>query len=181
MVIFKIVQRFLRLLEQLLLAFLTTLPATFPIYNIRRFYYRRKGCIIDKNVWISPNVRITGYLVLGEGSSIAHNCTLSGENVGIFIGKNVMIAPGVVLVAFDHGYDRLDVPMSLQPYVEAPIYIEDDVWISANCTITKGVRIGKGSIIAANSVVTTDIPPYSIAGGVPAKILKNRITISTKT
>lgn len=115
---------------------------------------------------------------MGQNSSIAHNCTISGENVGIRIGQNVMIAPNVVIIAFNHGFKNLDIPMTLQGKVEEPILIEDDVWISANCTITKGVKIGKGSIIGSNSMVNKDIPPYSVVGGVPAKIIKSRISIT---
>ena len=85
-----------------------------------------------------------------------------------------MIAPGCIFVAFDHGFDRFDIPMNQQPFTEAPIIIEDDVWIGANCTITKGVRIQTGSIVAANSVVTKDVLPFSIVGGVPAKLIKSR-------
>ncbi|AYD49401.1 acyltransferase [Arachidicoccus soli] len=111
---------------------------------------------------------------MGDFSSIAENCTLNGETVGIFIGKYVMIAPSCVFVAFDHRFSSLDIPMVNQGIIEAPIYIENDVWIGANCTITKGVKIGEGSIIAANSVVTKDVAQYSIMGGVPAKLIKKR-------
>ena len=108
---------------------------------------------------------------MGKGSSIAQNCTISGENAGVFIGENVMIAPNVVIVAFNHGYARLDIPMVQQSNSEASIHIEDDVWIAANSTITKGVTIGKGAIVGANSLVVKDVPPYSIVGGVPCKLL----------
>ena len=54
------------------------------------------------------------------------------------------------------------------------IIIEDDCWLGSHVTVTKGVRIGKGSVIGANSVVTKDIPPYSVAVGTPAKVIKKR-------
>ena len=112
---------------------------------------------------------------MGYGSSIAQNCSISGENSGIFIGENVMIAPNVSIVAFNHGYSSLDIPMVEQVCLEAAIVIEDDVWIASNCTIGKGVRIRKGSIVAANSFVNKDVPAFSIVGGVPAKIIRSRI------
>ena len=59
---------------------------------------------------------------------------------------------------------------------DAPVIIEDDVWTGANVTILKGVTIGRGSVIAAGAVVTKSFPPYSIIGGVPAKLLKMRFT-----
>lgn len=150
----------------------TLAPAEYS--KLKRFFYKRKGIEVDRTVSIATNVKLKGNISIKKGSSIAQNCTLSGENAGIFIGHYVMVAPGCVFVAFDHGFDRLDVPMCLQACVESPIIIEDNVWIGANCTITKGVRIGTGSIVAANSVVTKNILPYSIVGGVPAKVIKNR-------
>lgn len=63
-----------------------------------------------------------------------------------------------------------------QSYEGASIIVDDDVWIAANCTITKGVRLGKGCIVGANSVVIKNVEPYSIVGGVPAKVIGNRKT-----
>jgi acetyltransferase-like isoleucine patch superfamily enzyme len=153
-------------------SFLLFLPDEFSKFRVR--YYNGRGCLIDKQVSISPNVRIKGRFEMGKGSSIAQNCSISGESSGVFIGKDVMIAPNVVIVAFSHGVDLVDIPMVKQMNSEAPVIIEDDVWIAANTTIGKGVKIGKGSIVAANSFVNKDIPPYSIAGGVPARVIKSR-------
>lgn len=152
--------------------FILFLPNEFSLFRVR--YYNARGCKIHKRVSIASNVRIKGLFEMDEGSSIAQNCSISGESAGVFIGKNVMIAPNVVIVAFNHGYADDTSPMALQSYSEAPIYIEDDVWISSNCTIAKGIRIGKGSIIGANSFVNKDVPPFSIMGGVPAKLLRSR-------
>jgi len=148
------------------------LPDEFSKYRVK--FYNKKGCKISVKSTISPNVRIRGRFEMGEGSSIAQNCSISGENAGVFIGENVMIAPNVVIVAFNHGFEKLDIPMVKQKNTESPVVIGDNVWISSNCTIGKGVKIGKGVIIAANSFVNKDIPPFSIAGGVPAKVIKLR-------
>jgi acetyltransferase-like isoleucine patch superfamily enzyme len=152
------------------------LPDEFSKFRIR--YYNKRGCKIHRSTSISPNVRIRGKFEMDEGSSIAQNCTISGENAGVFIGKNVMIAPNVVIVAFNHGYEEVDLPMVNQKNTEAPVIIEDNVWIASNCTIGKGVRIGTGSIIAANSFVNKNLPDYCIAGGVPAKLIRSRKSIS---
>lgn len=148
------------------------LPDEFSRFRIR--YYNKKGCCINNKVSISPNVRIIGLVSIDEGSSIAQNCSISGGNAGVFIGKNVMIAPNVSIVAFNHGYDDVETPMVNQKNTEATVVVEDNVWIASNCTIGKGVRIGTGSIIAANSFVNKDVPPYSIAGGVPVRVIKSR-------
>jgi acetyltransferase-like isoleucine patch superfamily enzyme len=153
-------------------ALLLFLPDEFSKFRVA--FYNRKGCKIHSRVSISPNVRIKGRFEMGEGSSIAQNCSISGESAGVFIGKNVMIAPNVVIVAFDHGHQRADSPMVDQANVESPVIIEDDVWIAANVTIGKGVTIGRGTVIGANSFVRNSIPEFSIAGGVPAKVVRSR-------
>ena len=168
MILNKLNIAFSSLIENLI----TLAPAEYS--KLKRWYYRRKGINIEGFVSIATNVKLKGNITIKNGSSIAQNCSLSGESAGIFIGSHVMIAPGCVFVAFDHGFDRFDIPMCQQSLIEAPIVIEDDIWIGANCTITKGVRIGSGSIIAANSVVTKDVLPFSIVGGVPAKLIKSR-------
>lgn len=162
------------LIKELFLSFLLIMPNTYFFCKLRTKFYRRLGCKIKQNVSIAPNVRISGHLEIGINSSIAYNCTLSGRDVGIFIGDNVMIAPNCVFVAFDHRFDNLEIPMIEQGVVEKPIIIGDDVWIGANCTITKGIKIGKGSIVAANSVVTKNVEEYTIYGGVPAKYIRSR-------
>lgn len=112
---------------------------------------------------------------MGEGSSIAQNCSITGFDVGVFIGMKVMIAPNTVIVAFNHGYSDINMSMSDQENVQQEVVIEDDVWIGSNCTIGKGVRIGTGSIVASNSFVNKDVLPFSIVGGVPAKFIKSRV------
>lgn len=168
-------KKFLFLIDVLWHSILLVLPGTYHFCKMRVNYYRNKGAIIGNNTSISPNVRIIGKFVMGEGSSIAQNSSISGGSMGVFIGKNVMVAPNVVIVALNHRHDNVDVPMVKQGYVESQIIIEDDVWIAANCTIAAGVKVGKGSIVAANSCVTKEVEPYSIVGGVPAKLISNRV------
>jgi len=94
---------------------------------------------------------------------------------GVYIGDNVMIAPHCMIAAGDHDLKQLEKPMRFAGSVtKGPIIIEDNVWIGANVTITSGVRIGKDSVVAANSVVTKDVAPFDIVGGVPAKVIGNR-------
>src|SRR5690606_3728643 len=95
-----------------------------------------------------------------------------GVNERIKIGNDVMIAQAVTIRDTDHCFNRLDVPMNLQGITTKPVTIEDDVWIGHGVSILKGVTIGSGSIVSAGAVVTKDIPPYAIVGGVPAKIIK---------
>lgn len=142
--------------------------------RFRVSYYNRRGCRIARHVSISPNVRLRGNVEIGEGSSLAQNVTITGLSAGVHIGRNVMVAPNVVIVAFDHGSRDTTQPMVSQPHVEKAVRIEDDVWIAANTTISKGVTIGSGSIVGANSFVNSDVAPKSIVAGVPARIVRSR-------
>ncbi|HET9503945.1 MAG TPA: acyltransferase [Hymenobacter sp.] len=93
----------------------------------------------------------------------------------VTIGDNVMIAPHCMISSENHDFRQIEVPMRFAGNLtKGPIIIEDDVWIGANVTVTDGVRIGKGAVIAANSCVNKDIPPYAIAGGVPARVIGTR-------
>lgn len=85
-----------------------------------------------------------------------------------------MMAPNVALIAANHNYTRTDISMNLQGEIEKEIVIENDVWIGYGAIILPGVNIGQGSVIAAGSVVTKDVPSYSVVAGVPAVVIKNR-------
>ena len=74
----------------------------------------------------------------------------------------------------NHNYFDLNIPIRYQGHTTGYIHIKRDVWIGSNVVILKDVTIGEGSIIAAGSVVNKDIPPFTIAGGVPIKIIKKR-------
>jgi len=113
------------------------------------------------------------------GITIGSNCFLGEYNVirgqgGVTIGNDVYTGPMVKIVAVNHVFDSLDRPIREQGVTAQGIVIEDDVWLGAGVTVVDGVTIGRGSIIGAGAVVTSDIPPYSIAVGIPAKPVKNR-------
>lgn len=114
-----------------------------------------------------------GHLVVGSNTVINERCIITSME-RIEIGCNVMLAPGVYVLDVDHRFDRREIPVSSQGYQIDPVVIEDDVWIGAGAVITRGLTIGKGAIIGANSVVTKDIPSYSIAAGVPARVIGER-------
>jgi acetyltransferase-like isoleucine patch superfamily enzyme len=115
----------------------------------------------------------SGNIAIGKNSYVSAYSVI-GSNESVTIGDNVMIANAVSIRDTDHRFDRLDIPMKAQGIVTAPVTIEDDVWIGYGAVITKGVKIGKGAIIAANAVVTKDVQPYAIVGGVPAKLIRFR-------
>jgi acetyltransferase-like isoleucine patch superfamily enzyme len=117
---------------------------------------------------------------LGEGLAIGDNSNIGAYSyVGcsgfISIGRNVMISPRVSLYAENHVFEDTDRPMKEQGVRRGKIVIEDDCWIAANAIILSNVTVGRGSIVAAGSVVTKDVPPYSIVAGSPAQVIKSRL------
>lgn len=112
-------------------------------------------------------------LKIGLNSAWSDGCWFNCWG-GLTIGDDVIIGPFVVIHTANHKFNRLDIPIRLQGWTLKPVVIENDVWIGANATILAGVTIGKGSVIAAGAVVTHDIPVYSVAAGVPAKVIYNR-------
>lgn len=106
-------------------------------------------------------------ITVGKNVFINADCKFQDQG-GIFIGDNVLIGHGVVLATLNHDLD----PAKRQQLRPAPIRIEKGVWIGANATVTQGVTIGENSVVAAGAVVTKDVPPNTIVGGVPAKPIK---------
>jgi acetyltransferase-like isoleucine patch superfamily enzyme len=110
-----------------------------------------------------------GNVIIGNGVRIGMSNVLIGP---VKIGNNVIFAQNIVTSGLNHGYENIDMPICKQPTTTNEITVEDDCWIGANAVITAGVTIGKHSVIAAGAVVTKSIPPFSIAVGNPAKVIK---------
>ena len=111
-----------------------------------------------------------GGIVIGERSLIGIADVLIGP---LRIGNDVIIAQNVVFSGMNHGYEDVTKAIRYQKCTAAEIVVEDEVWIGANAVITAGVRIGKHAVVAGGSVVTKDVPSYTIVGGNPARILKS--------
>ena len=110
-----------------------------------------------------------GEVIIGSNSRVGLGNVIIGP---VIIGNNVILAQNVVISGLNHGYDDVTMPISKQPVSVADIIIEDECWIGANVVITAGVTIGKHSVIAGGAVVTKNIPPYSVAVGNPARVIK---------
>lgn len=154
---------------------------------------------VGDNFTAYRNCRITawgkGLIKIGDGCSFGSRTTIDARE-SIEIGNHVLISwevsmadfeghpidPGERAREMDHSKRMLwpqfgrKTSKKTEPYepkfISKPIVIEDDVWICARAIILKGVRIGRGSIIAAGAVVTRDVPPYSVAAGNPARVVK---------
>ncbi|MBD2461558.1 acyltransferase [Oscillatoria sp. FACHB-1407] len=110
---------------------------------------------------------------IGESTYLGAYVCIAGPG-SIRIGKDCLIAAQSGLFASNHTFDKLDIPIRKQEPTFKGIVIEDDCWLGTGVKVLDGVTIGKGSVIGAGAVVTKDIPPYSIAVGVPAKIVGTR-------
>jgi acetyltransferase-like isoleucine patch superfamily enzyme len=144
----------------------------------------KKGVVFGNRCTVGrfATIRPTNVLVneAGEGLKMGNNSNIGpyswvGCSGYIEIGDNVMMGPRVSLLAENHNFDRTDIPMKDQGVTRGFIKIEDDCWLGANCSVLSGVTVGRGSIIATGAVVTKDVPPYSIVGGVPARIMRSRV------
>ncbi|WP_377109549.1 acyltransferase [Pseudoalteromonas sp. R86517] len=162
-------------------SFIYHLPNTkfLPVFNRFRVWYLSK---ILKVLEPHPETIFENgvYISNGKSISIGRHCHIN-ERVfiqGAKIGNFVMIAPDVSILNNSHMYADTKIPMIKQKLIKDsnPI-IEDDVWIGRNVVILHGITIGKGSIIGAGSVVTKNVEPFSIMGGVPAKKIKSRLPI----
>lgn len=111
------------------------------------------------------------FIRIGQDSLIGEYNVLRGQG-GIRIGDRVYTSPLVQLLAVNHLYSDPDRPMVEQGITAQGIVVEDDVWIGAGAIVTDGVRIGKGAVVAAGAVVTKDVPPRTVVGGVPARVIK---------
>lgn len=126
---------------------------------------------LGEQSWIAGHALVRGDVSFGAHCTVNPYAMISGK---VRCGDGVRIASHVSLVGFNHGYDDPDLPIYKQKHETLGITIEDDVWVGANAVVVDGVTIGRGAVIAAGAVVSKDVPPMAIVGGVPAKVLRYR-------
>ncbi|CAA6826913.1 MAG: Transferase [uncultured Sulfurovum sp.] len=151
---------------------LDSMPYSKGLKESRYFLFSR--CIrecgnnikVDKNVYISP------YIKVGDNVRISENCKIR-KNTSI--GDNVLIGPGVHILTATHNFEKIDLPVCKQGTTQYNVQVGNDVWIGTNAIILPKVKVGNHTIIAAGSVVTKDIPDYAIVGGNPAKLIRSRV------
>ena len=127
-----------------------------------------------KHVNIEKGARFgNGRLIeIGDYSGLGINCNVPNN---IIIGNYVMMGPNAYILNSNHNFGNREIPMMFQGFTEKTVpIIDDDVWIGVNVTITPGRHLSRGTIVGAGSVVTKDFPEYSIIGGNPARIIRER-------
>ena len=150
-------------------------------YIERPLIYNMLGAIGD-NVSIQDNVKIFGAenVFLGNDIFLGSETLLLCTRAKIIFGNHIMFGPHVSVITGDHRTNVIGKYMTQisddekLPENDAPVIFEGDNWVGCSATILKGVTVGRGAVIAAGAVVTKDVPPYSIVGGTPAKIISYR-------
>lgn len=148
----------------------------FRLFNAFKVWYlsffgARFGsrCVLYPGIWIQPGRKLT----VGTDVDFAVGVLLTTSG-GVVIGDRVLIGYGSKIISSNHRIPRKHQTIFNSGHVYEPVTIENDVWIGANVIILPGAIIREGSVIAAGAVVSGDIPPFSIAAGVPAKVIKKR-------
>ena len=136
----------------------------------------RRSPTIDPSAWISPlaSLRFTERVAIGPRATVGPYCCVWGgwSHTWARIGADVLLSPGVVVVAGNHGTTGTG-PVRDEPIEELEVEIGDGAWIGAHAVII-GCRVGAGAVVGANSVVTTDIPDNAVAVGAPARVVASR-------
>ncbi|MGI9603337.1 MAG: acyltransferase [Acidimicrobiales bacterium] len=145
-------------------------------YNYSYVAERRK-LGLGEGVALAPNLSLANAerIEIGAGSNIGSRCHLwAGDHTArIVLGRHALLAPDVFITTSDYRFDD-GAPIMDQDKDEHDVVIGDDVWLGAKVIVLAGVTIGEGCVVAAGAVVTSDLAPYCIAGGVPAKVLGER-------
>jgi len=134
-----------------------------------------KGTRVMRGAFVSSyvsNARPGEGVVTGANCWVGDHAVLSGGQGGVFLGDNVLIAAHSVLVCGNHDFEKLDAATLDQEYYGKPIRVGHNVWIGTHVTVLGGVTIGDHAVVAAGAVVNGDVEPYTVVGGVPARVLK---------
>lgn len=154
----------------------------FVFIGRRAELYARKGygqLILGKWVHVGEENRLRaheGVLRIGDKTVFGRDNTIN-TYLDIEIGHSTIVADWVYICDFDHVFSDINLPIKDQGIVKSPVRIGPDCWIGTKVTITRGTFVGEGSVLAANSVVRGEVAAKSVMGGVPAKLLKDRVAI----
>lgn len=168
-VLTKVMNRFYNILIDFELLILRCV-GFIPFHSVRKFFYRISGVKIGRGstIHIGANFFYPAGITIGEDTVIGDHVFLDGR-APLKIGNHVAIASQVLIYNAQHNVE--------DPHftaVEAPVVIDDYVFIGPRAIILPGIKIGRGAIVAAGAVVTKDVSPFSIVGGVPAKLIRER-------
>jgi acetyltransferase-like isoleucine patch superfamily enzyme len=158
------------------LAILLRIISFMPAHFLRKLAYSLLGMNLKKQATIYSlcEVRKPWMITIGENSVVGERVMLDGRR-GIEIGDNVNISSGVWIWSLHHDYNSQDFTA-----VGDKVVVEDLAWLCSRSTILPGVRVGRGAVVAAGAVVTRDVLPFDIVGGIPAKVIGRRNEVDYK-
>ena len=154
--------------------------------RLKMLFYRPLFASYGRNFWFDPAGEYSfASIYIGDDVFLGLRPTLTAARSSIRIGNKVMFGPGVAILGGNHRTDLVGRFMADITNAEKRaeddigVLIEDDVWVGARATILDGVKIGRGAVVGAGAVVTKNVPPYAIVGGVPARVLRFRWDVET--
>ena len=161
--------------ELIFLTLANNLPRMKVLDKFRFIIYRLAGLRVEGkcSIWGPLSIRPIGgvrNIHIGKGSFLNTEIRFGAPNDKIIIGANVQIGPRVMFETVNHGLTYI--PGQGRGSWTKPIIVEDEVWIGVGAIITQGVTVGRGSVVAAGAVVTKDVEPNTVVGGVPAKLIR---------
>ena len=160
---------------ELLSAIVFALPRHKLFNFIKSNYLRIQGAFIGKYITYYPGIKINPCknIKLGDYVDLAWGVLITTGG-GVEIGDRTLVGYGTKILSANHIIPAIPGKIFGAGHVKKRVVIGNDVWIGANCVIVAGVTIGEGAVVAAGSVVTKDVAPFTIVGGVPAKLIKSR-------
>jgi len=166
----KVANRLSNILLDLELLFLNLITCVCPFHSIRNLFYRAAGIKIGKNSFIHMGTRffLPSSIEIGKGTIIGDHCFLDGR-AKLKIGDNVDIASQVLIYNSEHNINS----QNFDP-IEEEVEIEDYSFIGPRAIILPGIKIGRGAVVGAGAVVTKNVEPFKIVGGVPAREIGER-------
>lgn len=171
----KTVKKFMVISYETLMSLVLGLPRYSSCLIIKKWFLNLIGAKIGKNVIIYPGVWITPgrNLIVEDDVDISKDVLITTTG-GVFIGERTLIGYRTQILSVNHSIPRIGEKFPVSGDDCGRVTICKDVWIGANCVITPGITIGEGAVVAAGSVVTKDIAPNTIVGGVPARFIRTR-------
>lgn len=150
-----------------------TIPASCKIHPEARVHPRRAAIRMGETCEVAPGAIVQGAVTFGDRCSVQTGSIVIGSAEGqITFGNDVRMAPFGQIIAGNHDISNPEGPIGR--VIGQPVTIGDNVWIGGRVIITAGVTVGRNAVLAAGAVVTKDVPPYAIVGGVPAKFIRDR-------
>ena len=145
--------------------------------GIRYIVGKRLASEMGENVYFGRGIELRAWEFLEVGANVSIHCgCYIDASGGLTIGSDVSIAHHSSILTFDHSWENAELPIRSNQIRFEAVDIDDDVWIGCGCRILAGVRIFRRSVVAAGAVVSRNVPPGVLVGGVPARVIKSLVS-----